>query len=382
MWQQAGRAGRSGQESLTVLVAGQDQLDQWLMRHPDEVFNRPPETAVINPSNSFICDPHIACAAYELPITHDDAKFWPDTIDESVTRLARRDLLVTRQIDRTPAALWAGPGLPSRGIGLRSGSSREFKIVAAADGSMVGTVDEDRAAATVHLGAVYLHRGETWRVVGYDADELTAVVEPTEGDEYTQARSSTDIRVVGVDSRQQVGPLELMLGAVEVTSQVTGYQRRDRRSRRVLANEDLELEPQRLQTRAFWYMLDVDQCQRAGVDMADLAGALHGAEHAMIAMLPLFTICDRWDVGGVSTVIHPDTGSPSIFIYDGYQGGTGIAELGYAVAGRHLIATHDLVSLCGCSSGCPSCIVSPKCGNGNEPLDKAGASALLRLGSD
>ena len=378
MWQQAGRAGRTGQASLTILVAGDDQLDQWLMNHPDQVFSRPPEPAVINVTNPFIADPHLACAAFELPLSHDDQPFWPEILDDTVRRLVMNDLCVARLHDGQPLAMWSGPGSPSRGIGLRSGSSNEVKIIDV-DGTLIGTVDESRAPRLVHEGAVYLHRGQTYKVDHFDPDDLLAIVDLAANDEYTQPRTSTDISVLAIDDKQAVGPLELMLGQVEVTSQVTGYQRRDRRTRKILSHEELELEPQRLVTRAFWYTVEHRLCEDAGVVTSRLPGALHAAEHAMIGMLPLFTICDRWDVGGVSTAMHQDTLHPSIFIYDGYPGGTGIAELGYDVAGRHLKATLELLRACGCKDGCPSCVVSPKCGNGNEPLDKAGAISLLEL---
>ena len=378
MWQQAGRAGRTGQASLTILVASDDQLDQWLMAHPDQVFSRPPEPAVINVTNSFIADPHLACAAFELPLGHDDQQYWPEMLDDTVRRLVQSDQLVTRLHDNRPVAMWAGTGSPSRGIGLRSGSSNEVKIIDT-DGTLVGTVDESRAPRLVHAGAVYLHRGQTYRVEHFDPDDLVAVVDVVADIEYTQPRTTTDISVLGIDDKQAVGPLELMLGQVEVTTQVTGYQRRDRRTRKILSHEELELEPQRLVTRAFWYTIEHRLCEGVGVTTSQLPGALHAAEHAMIAMLPLFTICDRWDVGGVSTALHQDTLHPSIFIYDGYPGGTGIAELGFQVAHRHLRSTLDLLRACGCSEGCPSCVVSPKCGNGNEPLDKAAALALLSL---
>ncbi len=378
MWQQAGRAGRSGQASLTMLIAGDDQLDQWLMAHPDQVFSRPPEPAVINVTNPFIADPHLACAAYELPLGHDDRHWWPDVLDDSVRRLVLDDRCVTRQRNGEPVALWSGSGRPSRGIGLRSGSAHEFRIVNE-DGELVGTVDEERAPRLVHAGAVYLHRGETWRVASYNADELIAIVTRTDDDEYTQPQSTTNISVLDCDRHQKVGPLDLSLGAVEVIHHVTGYQRRERRSRKVMAHVGLDLAPQRLVTRAFWYTVPNELCEQAGVVAHALPGSLHAAEHAMIGMLPLFTICDRWDVGGVSTAMHADTGQPSIFIYDGCPGGTGIAELGFEVADRHLEATLNLLRACGCNVGCPSCIVSPKCGNGNEPLDKDGAMALLAL---
>jgi len=376
MWQQAGRAGRTGQASLTILVAGDDQLDQWLMAHPDQVFSRSPEPAVINVTNSFIADPHLACAAFELPLGHDDQQYWGEILDDTVRRMVLSDVLVAHMHDDQPVAMWAGSGSPSRGIGLRSGSANEVKIINA-EGSLVGTVDESRAPSLVHAGAVYLHRGQTYKVTEFAPSDLLAVVDEVADDEYTQPRSTTDISVLAIDDKQAVGPLELMLGQVEVTTQVTGYQRRERRTRKILSHEELELDPQRLVTRAFWYTIEHRLCEEVGVVTSRLPGALHAAEHAMIGMLPLFTICDRWDVGGVSTALHQDTLHPSIFIYDGYPGGTGIAELGYQVAGRHLRSTLELLRACNCHDGCPSCVVSPKCGNGNEPLDKAGAIAIL-----
>lgn len=381
MWQQAGRAGRQGQLAASILVAGDDMLDQWLMAHPREVFDRPPEPAVINVTNPFIADPHLACAAYELPLGHGDARYWAD-IDDSVRRLVIDDKLLPRPNGKDPTgkdriAVWTGKGSPARGIGLRSGSSTEVKIQTA-DGTLVGTVDSERAPRLVHTGAVYLHRGESYEVTELDLDSNKAIVAPCDGSEYTQARTTTDISVIAAEQSRSVGPATLTLGQVEVMNQVTGYQRKERRTRKILGNHVLELPPQRLVTRAFWYTVSDETLDLAGLEWADLPGTLHAAEHAAIGMLPLFTICDRWDVGGVSTAHHGDTGAPSIFIYDGYPGGTGIAELGFGAADRHLQATLDLIAACPCDDGCPSCVQSPKCGNGNDPLDKHGAIALLR----
>ncbi len=378
MWQQAGRAGRGCEDSLAVLVAGEDQLDQWLMAHPSEVFTRSPEPAVVNTGNPFVADPHLACAAHELPLTHADARYWgSDDLHDGVRRLVLDDLLSVRERRGDVVAVWTGRGWPSRGVGLRSGSSVEYRI-ALDDGSPVGTVDEARAFRQVHPGAVYLHRGETYRVRDLDLDARTAVVEPADGNEYTQTRSDTAIAVLATEQRRDVGRARLSLGSTEVVNQVTGYQRKDTRSRRVLGSHSLDLPPQQLVTRAFWYTFPPELLADAGVDPPDVPGTLHALEHAVIAMLPLFTICDRWDVGGVSTAHQADTGLPSIFVYDAYQGGAGIAELGFSAADRHLHATLELLESCGCTDGCPSCVQSPKCGNGNEPLDKGGASALLR----
>ncbi|MCB0995802.1 MAG: DEAD/DEAH box helicase [Acidimicrobiales bacterium] len=385
LWQQAGRAGRHQQASLAVLVAGEDQLDRYLVSHPAEVFSRPPEPAVINPSNPFVLLPHLACASYELPLAHADRQYWGDDLDEGVRDLVLDDTLVVRRRpargpdahgDDEPVALWNGPGVPGRDIGLRSGSSSEIRIVDR-DGDLIGTVDSSRAPALVHPGAVYLHRGCPYRVQELDLDERRAVVSEDDGETYTQARTDTDITVIGIDRQTLAGTVPLHLGDVEVTSRVTGFQRKDVRTRKILANEQLDLPPQQLLTRAVWFTVDHALIEAAGVGPADLPGTLHAIEHAAIGMLPLFTICDRWDVGGVSTAMHRDTAAPTIFIHDAYPGGAGIAELGYDAAPRLLGATLELLRACSCADGCPSCVQSPKCGNGNEPLDKAGAIALL-----
>jgi DEAD/DEAH box helicase domain-containing protein len=379
-WQQAGRAGRQQQESLAVLVAGEDQLDQWLMSHPAELHTRPPEPAVINPANPFVLIPHLACAAFELPLTHDDERYWPDLLDDGVRELVRQDALKIRRPAgrRTgPAAVWAGRGFPARGVGLRSGSANEFQIVRA-DGTPVGTIDEGRAFEMVHPGATYLHQGQVYRVVDLDLHDRAALVEECDDDTYTMARTHTSIAIVRVDAARTVGRAGLRLGEVEVTTQVIGYERRHAITKEVVAREPLDLPPSTLATRAFWYVTEPEVLVDAGVAPANWPGALHAAEHAGIGILPLFTICDRWDVGGVSTVHLADTGGPTIVIYDAYAGGAGIAELGFEASDRHLGATLEVIEGCGCSAGCPSCVQSPKCGNGNEPLDKRGAIAVLR----
>lgn len=377
MWQQAGRAGREGQLALSVLIAGDDQLDQWLMAHPREVFDRPPEQAVINVANPFIAHPHLCCAAAELPLTHDDDHYWPsDLLDTGVHELVVADDLHIHMRGDEPIALWNAKGSPARRIGLRSGSSREIRIELD-DGTLIGTVDDERAPRLVHTGAVYLHRGESYDVTELNLGGGRAIVRPSDGGDYTQPRSTIDISVIEEEEHRFVGPSRLALGQVEVTTQITGYQRKERRTRKILGNHQLDLPPQRLITRSFWYTVDDDILTAADIAPDELPGTLHAAEHGAIGLLPLFTICDRWDVGGVSTAYHPDTDAPTIFIYDGYPGGTGIAELGFDAADRHLQATLQLIEACPCDDGCPSCVQSPKCGNGNEPLDKAGAIRLL-----
>ncbi|HEX2038865.1 MAG TPA: DEAD/DEAH box helicase [Acidimicrobiales bacterium] len=373
MWQQAGRAGRARRRSLAVLVAGEDALDQWYVAHPEELLSRPPEPAVVNPSNPFVLDPHLACAAYERPLTHDDEAYWGDDLEEAIARLVRADVLRLRN----GRAVYAQPVRPAGTVGLRTGSREEFGIVRA-DGTLIGTVDKARAFTSVHPGAVYLHQGQHYRVESLDLHDRTAWVEPTDPSELTQARTDVDVRILAEEEAVAVGRARLSLGPVEVTEHVTGYRRRDLRTGEVLGDEDLDLPPSTLETRAFWYTVDERVLHAARLLPAQVPGTLHAAEHAAIGMLPLFTICDRWDVGGVSTALLADTGRPTIVIYDGYPGGAGIAELGFAAGRTHLEATLGAVTACPCAAGCPSCVQSPKCGNLNEPLDKAGAVAFLR----
>jgi len=373
MWQQAGRVGRALQESLTVLVAGPDALDQWFMAHPTELFRRPPEPAVINPANPFVLGAHLTCAAYELPLSPRDAELWGDALDDGVRELVRADRLVVR----AGAAVYAGRSAPAAGVGLRSGWAEEYQIVDDA-ARLIGTVDASRVFETVHPGAIYLHQGQHYLVEHLDPADRVAWVTPADGDEWTQARTRTELRIICEDRAQPLGRLRLCLGGVEVTNQVTGYARRRSGSGEVLGTVELDLPPSRLVTRAFWYGVDPGLIEDADLVPGTVPGTLHAAEHAGIGILPLFTICDRSDVGGVSTPSHPQTGLPTVFVYDGYPGGAGIAELGFAAGRRYLESTLEVIVGCPCDTGCPSCIQSPKCGNWNEPLDKAGAVALLR----
>ena len=391
LWQRIGRAGRQRQDSLAVLVCGSDQLDQWVAAHPSEIFTRPPEPAVINHANPFVADPHLRCAAFELPLTHDDEEYWPGLLDDSVRRLVHDDELVVRPpgggtaggrgrrrrlSPTSPVAVWSGNGWPVDGVGLRSGSPGQVKIIRA-DGTPVGTVDRGRAGEVVHDGAVYLHAGRHYRVRELDLDAGCAVVEPDDGGTYTSATTRMDLRIRGEDVVDESGPVRLAVGPISVTTRVTGYVRKDVASGEVVERTGLSLPPSTLDTRGVWRVIPEEILAGVGLVPERWPGALHAAEHAAIGVLPLFAICDRWDVGGVSTARHVDTGAPTIVIYDGYPGGAGIAELGFEAAERHWRITAEVIAACPCSTGCPSCVQSPKCGNGNEPLDKDGALAML-----
>ena len=381
-WQQVGRSGRARRTSLAVLVAGEDALDQWFMAHPDELFTRPAEPAVVNPSNPFVLHPHLACAAFERALVPEDEAWWCPpglpgcSVEEAVREMVISDELVVRRGRAVPA----GRRNPAMGVALRSGSWEQIRILGPT-AELIGTIERSRAFSAVHPGAVYLHQGQHYRVESLDLADLSCAVVPIDPGEMTQARSETNFRVLGVERAVSIGRAQLAIGPVEVTEQVTGFRRRDLVTGESLGDHDLDLPPTTLLTRGFWYTFDSRVLSRAGlldVDMERLGGALHAAEHAGIGILPLFAICDRWDVGGVSTPWHADTGAATVLIYDGYPGGAGIAELGFGAADRHLAATVEAIGACGCETGCPSCVQSPKCGNLNEPLDKAGAVALLR----
>ncbi|MEZ5377147.1 MAG: DEAD/DEAH box helicase [Acidimicrobiales bacterium] len=376
LWQQIGRAGRSQQESVAVVIAGDDQLDQWFVHHPKDLFERAPEPAVINAANTIIADPHLACAAYEFPLTWRDDQWWPD-LDDAVRRLVQADDLSIRPgRQRIPRAVWGGRGMPFHRVGLRSGSSGEVAIVDR-DDTLIGTVELDRASTRVHPGAVYLHRGQAFRVEALDLVARRAIVSPDDGRHYTQTRTSIDIDVTAVRQSKAVGRSQLHLGNVKVTTQVTGYHLFEQGTASAIEKHDLDLPPQELLTTAVWYEWTPKVAKLAGIPERLLPGALHAAEHTAIGILPLFAICDRWDVGGVSIAAAGHSGLPTVFIYDGFAGGAGVAELAFDASDRHLAATIDVLDQCPCDAGCPSCVQSPKCGNGNELLDKHAALALL-----
>ena len=364
---------------MAVLVAGDDQLDRWYLDHPTELFTRPLEPAVVNPKNPFVAEPHVGCAAYELPLTPDDPVLgtaggaFGEAVDDAVRELVLADALKPR----AGKMYWARPEAPAPHVGLRTGSSVEYRLYETESGRLVGTVDGARVFHMAHPGAIYLHQGRQYRVEHLDLDEAYALLAPLDVDEYTQPRHDIDIAITGEDRSRPVGRSTLHLGAVEVTTTTVAYQRRRIGSGEVLETVDLTLPPRTLATRAGWYTVPVEVAVRAGLDGVSVLSAAHAAEHALIGMLPLFAICDRWDVGGVSMAVHPATGEPTIFIYDGYPGGAGISERGFVQGERLLGATLEAIRACPCRDGCPSCVQSPKCGNGNEPLDKHRAADLL-----
>jgi DEAD/DEAH box helicase domain-containing protein len=373
MWQQAGRAGRRDTDALAVLVAQDDPLDQYLVHHPDDLFDKPAEAAVIDPTNPYVMEPHLRCAARELPLREPDLPFFGPSAVTAVERMTERGELVERR------EAWHDNGeeSPHRAVDVRAGGGHVYTIVVAETGELLGTADERRAYATLHPGAVYLHQGEQYLVRELNLVDRVAAVSEADPDFYTQARDVTDIAVGTVEAESMIREVSQYFGTVRVTNQVVSYVKKLVSTNEIVDEIPLPLPPVHLETKAVWWTIPTRVFDRAAVGPRDLPGAIHAAEHAAIGLLPLLATCDRWDIGGVSTPMHDDTGMTTIFIYDGYPGGAGITERGARTSERWLRATLEAIRQCPCPRGCPSCVQSPKCGNGNEPLDKPGAASLL-----
>lgn len=370
-WQQAGRSGRRGQGALVVLIARDDPLDTYLVHNPAALLGKPVERVVIDPANPYILGPQLLCAATELPLEETEVRDFGAT--EVAQGLVDDGLLRRRGGRYFPAA-----GIQPHGaVDIRGSAGGQIVIVEADTGRLLGSVGADQAPASVHPGAVHLHRGETYVVDSLDFEDGIAFVHAEDPGYATFARELTDIAVTGVGERREFGPVTLGLVPVKVTHRVVGYLRR-RLSGEVIDFIELDMPERVLPTAAVMYTITPDALSRGGIEATRVPGSLHAAEHAAIGLLPLVASCDRGDIGGMSTAIGPD-GLPAVFVYDGYPGGAGFAERGFRRARTWLAATAAAIEACECPSGCPSCVQSPKCGNGNDPLDKAGAVLVLRL---
>ncbi|SFC60872.1 DEAD/DEAH box helicase [Streptomyces aidingensis] len=373
VWQQAGRAGRHRQGALAVLVARDDPLDTYLVHHPDALFRRPVETTVLDPANPYILAPHLCAAAAEVPLTEAGLALFGPSAAALAEKLAARGLLRRRG----SAWYWTRKERAADLVDIRGSGGEQVQVVEEDTGRLLGTVDRAAAHTAVHEGAVHLHQGRSYVVRHLDLEGHVALVEESSPPWTTWPRDTTEIGVLDTEREIPWGDARLCFGSVQVTHRVVSYLRRKLVTGEVLGETRLDLPPRTLRTRAVWWTLTEDQLDRAGIGPEILPGALHAAEHAAIGMLPLFATCDRWDIGGVSTALHPDTLLPSVFVHDGHPGGAGFAERGFHTAREWLTATRDAIAACECEHGCPSCIQSPKCGNGNEPLHKQGAIRLL-----
>ena len=370
-WQQAGRSGRRGQGALVVLIARDDPLDTYLVHHPEALLGKPVERVVIDPANPYVVGPQLLCAATEMPLEDAEVLAW--NVEPVARDLVSEGLLRRRSGRYFPAAEVD----PHDRVDIRGTSGGQVAIVEAETGRMVGSTEAAQAPGTVHPGAVYLHQGESYVVDTLDLPRGVALVHAEEPGYSTFAREITDITVTGAGERVDYNSVTLGLVPVSVTHQVIGYLRRAV-SGEVLGFTDLDMPAHQLTTMAVMYTITPDALQDNGIDIARTPGSLHAAEHAAIGLLPLVASCDRGDIGGLSTALGED-GLPTVFVYDGHPGGAGFAERGYRLARTWLAATMAAIEACECPTGCPSCVQSPKCGNGNDPLDKSGAIRVLRL---
>jgi DEAD/DEAH box helicase domain-containing protein len=366
--QQWGRAGRRGR-GLAILIASEDGLDQFFMREPEALLGRRVEATRLDHANPRILDPHVCAAAYEGPLREDDAAtLGPEALERAA---------VLPELERTPAGyVWKGRDTPAGRFSIRSGDQDSFAIVDATTGSVLGMAERDRAYSTVHEGAVYLHLGEQYLVRELDGPTRTAVVEPARVDWYTQVKKDTNTAIEAMLRSALVAGVELQFGRVSVTEQVITYQRKAIADGSTLEVVPMILPEVTFDTEAVWF------CPGAALlrgieEMPKLLGALHAAEHALISLLPLWAMCDRWDIGGLSTNLHFQTDAPTVFVYDGHAGGVGITERGFDSFAGWVADTARLLAGCPCTNGCPSCVQSPKCGNLNEMLDKHAAALLL-----
>ena len=374
--QQAGRAGRAGTRGLAVLIASDNPLDAYLVHHPEAVLAAP-EATVFDPANPYVLAPHLCSAASEAPLREADLALF-GLPDESLLA----DLAARGALRRRPTGWFWNTSLPGRPqdlTSLRGDGPPEVPVIDSPTGAVIGTVDGAAADSTVHEGAVYIHQGRSY-VVTELTEEAALVTEKAAIGYRTRAREHSSVRIIGErDAQMWSDGIRWSFGSVEVTSQVIGYTELTLPTMEVVAQHELDMPEHVLPTAAVWWTIPADLTQAAGIAPGDLPGALHAAEHASIGMLPLLATCDRWDIGGLSISSHPQTGAPTVFVHDGHAGGAGFAERGYRVGAQWLEATLAVVESCACTAGCPSCVQSPKCGNNNEPLDKAGAITLLRL---
>jgi DEAD/DEAH box helicase domain-containing protein len=397
MWGRAGRvSGERRGAGLAMYVAGDDALDQFFCRHPHEFLERPVEAAILDHESAEIFRAHLLCAAHEGPLSADDSDVlgprWEAHAEVLLAagKLRRRPAVKARAgrddhkketrdgIGPDTYVVRTAGGYPAGEVSLRSASPDAFAIIDVASGEMLGSTDGARAHSTVHAGAIYLHMGQSYEVRELDLERRRAFVAPFDGDWYTQPKRQTDTNILRLlDRRDELG-VRLSFGDVDVTETVLAYQRKRLSDHAQFDLVGLELPPRSFSTQALWFELDA-RTLSDDLPLEALLGSLHATEHAQIAVLPLIAMCDRWDIGGLSTNVHPQTGAATIFIYDGHPGGIGIARAAFNRFPELCRDAHRLIAECPCASGCPSCVQSPKCGNLNEPLSKAGARVLLEL---
>ncbi|MBN1401436.1 MAG: DEAD/DEAH box helicase [Anaerolineae bacterium] len=373
-WQQAGRAGRGRGEAFNVLIGQDNPLDQYFMRHPQELFGRPHEHALIDPANPYILADHLTCAAYESPLGPEDRALFGPECDAVLVQLEDEGVLQQRD------GRWyhCVDDYPAQHVNLRSASASDFWLVdESAEGQVLEHIDSATAFLRVYPGAIYLHQAQSYLVTDLDLGARVAYARPVEASYYTEPREVNDVRIVRSLESRVLGATVVYFGRVRVTQQVIGFRRRQQFTEALLSDHVVDLPETQFETQALWFEITPRIQSRVTGHGLDLAGGLHAIEHACIGMLPLLTMCDRNDIGGLSTPEHPDTGCAQVFVYDGYPGGMGLVHKGFELIEELWRRTLQCVRECPCEVGCPSCIYSYKCGNNNEPLDKEAAVVIL-----
>ncbi|MDZ7830691.1 MAG: DEAD/DEAH box helicase [Desulfobacterales bacterium] len=372
-WQRGGRVGRTGDDSAMVLIAGEDALDQYIMRHPAAFFEKGPESAVINPYNPDILKKHLLCAAAELPLDTRDEWLKVGPVRRSAEKLEQNgQLLKSAKGDCYFSALKS----PHRFVDLRGGGD-QFSIIESSTGENLGDIDGFRAFRETHPGAIYLHMGQTFRVEKLDISTMTVSVTPARPTYYTRVRADKQTEILDVYSEKAVYGTRIFFGRLKVTDKVTGYEKWHLHSKKRMNIIDLDLPPQIFETDGLWFQIPPPV--QAAVEKAQMhfMGGIHAVEHAAIGICPLLILTDRNDLGGISIPFHPQVGCAAVFIYDGIPGGIGLTRQAYARAEDLMDHTYQVINTCDCEAGCPSCVHSPKCGSGNRPIDKLAALSVL-----
>ncbi len=374
-WQRGGRVGRSGQDSALILIAGEDALDQFLMRNPQDFIHRQPEAAVVNPANSAIMAQHLPCAAAELPLQSDEPLLKLENVPQTLKQLEAEGHL-WRSADGQQ--IFPRRKAPHRLVNIR-GSGQRLQIVSSQTGEHLGEIDEFRSFRETHPGAVYLHRGQTFVVDALDLAARTITVTRAEVDYYTRVRGYKETEILTVAAQRTVWGATVSTGKLKVTDQVTGYETLRIRSGKLINRISLELPAHIFETEGMWFQLPAAIYRRTEAARLDYMGGIHAIEHAAIGIFPLLVLADRNDLGGIATVYHPQVKASAVFLYDGIAGGAGLTRQAFEQAQRLLKYTLGVIDSCPCETGCPSCVHSPKCGSGNRPIDKAAALYILKL---
>lgn len=375
-WQRGGRVGRSGRESMIIMIAKPDALDQYFVKHPDDLFGRSYEAAILDPDNEYVIKSHLPCAADEFPIKEEDKLFWPNSLKGHLENLELEEKL--RRTADIPPAWYSTRRHPQSNVSIRSvGSS--YTIFDKSTGAAIGTIDGMRAFKECHPGAIYLHMSKQYVVESLDIEHKDIIVKITDLNYFTRVRSNKDTEIIEVKRSKPVGQFIVREGIIKVTERVTEYEKRVIPGQELIGVFPLNLPEQTFETHGFW--MEIDPVIDSLIDKMNLhlMGGIHAIEHGTIGIFPLFALCDRNDIGGICYPIHPQIGKTAIFIYDGHPGGVGLAKRGFDIISELLRKTLDHIKTCECDEGCPSCIHSPKCGSGNNPLDKKSAITILEF---